>query len=718
MVIDHIICVLAQISLRAKVGFVVLALSPLSPMAHAVGLMTVPTLNNADVSVTMHYDPATYWNHYNYTVSNPAENTGEVWYIKIDISYPLPKTSSKYTSGLTIPFGTKTLTFDELLAVIEPFYLPAGGRVVPIGQEVPEGWAGGFGKDGFAGFATRTSMPGIMPGTQQDGFAIISLGPPTIREVRVKPRWQFIVDGPEETTDEERQQAVAIKKHIEFTTLSLGPTDVSTGVHEVWNRLRTDIIRAQTLGWIPDTAFADDIISRLSASQTTFREGDPTVAKLQLEPILPLLDNATPSQISQIGADLIRYNVMHLLRNIGDTPIPVELKYSLTPSTANRTVGETHTVTFRVVNVAHNDDPVSQVWVQIMVASGPNASPMLGGFVTDVNGEAFFSYQGKKEGKDRIVVFQQLGMNDQKPKQPILLAGLGALPGIAALTTAATPTAFFGSILAEAEVIWSGGPDLVVPFFAPPRIPSYSGTRLKVDDVTENIGNLPSSESVTRYYLSTTDPIDIPTATVIGERVVPPLEPGASSSGPLLEFDAFPELVGKKVYLAACADAPAAIAELSEENNCSFHQLEHAVSTVMIVEKIANLPPDCTSAAPSATTLWPPNHKLKDIAIQGVMDEDGDAVTLTIDSITQDEPVNGLGDGDTSPDGFGIGAPIAQLRAERSGLGNGRVYQVSFTANDGKGGTCSGVVGVGVPHDQGQGSEPVDDGQLYDSIMQ
>jgi len=593
--------------------------------------------------VQVEYDPANDWNYYRYTVSNPAENTGEVWYIKIDIGYRPTNTGRAKPDGLSIPFGTKTLTFNEFLSFIEPLHLPSGDIVVAIGQEVPEGWAGGFGRDGFAGFSTRTSIPGILPGNQQSGFSLISQGPPTIREIRIIPKWRFVVEDHNAVSEEEHRQAGDIKKQIEFSTLSLGPTDVSSGVHEVWNRLQTDITQAQTLGWIPDSALADDVKLRLLTSQATFREGDPTAAKLQLEPILPLLDTAMPSNISQIGADLVRYNVLYLLRNVGDTPIPVELKYSLTPSTANRTIGETHTVTFRVVNAANNDEPVSQMWAQIMIATGPNTGALLGVIVTDVNGEASFSYQGKKEGKDRIVVFQPLGMHNPKPEQQILLAGLGAIPNIAALTTAAIPPPFFGSIIAEAEVIWSGGPDLVVPFFAPPLLPSYSGKPLQVDDITENIGNLPSPESITRYYLSTTDPIDIATATVIGERLVPPLEPGASSSGPLLEFDAFPELVGKKVYLAACADAPAAIAELSEENNCSFHQLEHAVSTVMIVEKIANQPPDCTSAVPSTTALWPPNHKVKDIAIQGVTDADGDTVTLAISSITQDEPVNGLG---------------------------------------------------------------------------
>ena len=80
---------------------------------------------------------------------------------------------------------------------------------------------------------------------------------------------------------------------------------------------------------------------------------------------------------------------------------------------------------------------------------------------------------------------------------------------------------------------------------------------------------------------------------------------------------------------------------------------------------------------------------------------DRDQVTIKITKILQDEPVNGLGDGDTSPDASGIGTSIAELRAERSGTGDGRVYHIYFSADDGKeNGKCNSEVLVSVPHDQ------------------
>lgn len=130
-----------------------------------------------------------------------------------------------------------------------------------------------------------------------------------------------------------------------------------------------------------------------------------------------------------------------------------------------------------------------------------------------------------------------------------------------------------------------------------------------------------------------------------------------------------------------------------------------------------NRPPDCAAAAGRRLELWPANHKRVDVdlsATLGISDPDGDPVRITADAITQDEPVRGLGDGDTSPDGAGLGSGTVGLRAERAGGGNGRVYRVSYTASDGRGGSCRGSFQADVPHSRG-GAAAVDDGQAFDS---
>jgi hypothetical protein len=125
------------------------------------------------------------------------------------------------------------------------------------------------------------------------------------------------------------------------------------------------------------------------------------------------------------------------------------------------------------------------------------------------------------------------------------------------------------------------------------------------------------------------------------------------------------------------------------------------------LEVATNEPPDCSAAFADPDVLWPPNRTLQTVTVMGVTDPDGDPVTIAITDVTQDEPVTGLGYGNTAPDAANIAGASVDIRAERSGLGDGRVYHILFTATDDQGATCEGDVTVGVPHDQG-GAPAVD----------
>jgi hypothetical protein len=144
--------------------------------------------------------------------------------------------------------------------------------------------------------------------------------------------------------------------------------------------------------------------------------------------------------------------------------------------------------------------------------------------------------------------------------------------------------------------------------------------------------------------------------------------------------------------------------------------LASTVDEVVVTVGNINDPPRCDLARPSRPVLWPPDHKLVPVGISGVTDPDNDRVTLRITRVTQDEPVKGTGDADTSPDAV-VRDGTVQLRAERIDDGNGRVYRVAFTADDGRSidGVCSGAVTVAVPPNMRTGTVAVDDGQHYDA---
>lgn len=137
--------------------------------------------------------------------------------------------------------------------------------------------------------------------------------------------------------------------------------------------------------------------------------------------------------------------------------------------------------------------------------------------------------------------------------------------------------------------------------------------------------------------------------------------------------------------------------------------------SLFVVAVRTNRPPDCSAAAPSLRELWPLTGRLVAVAMTGVTDPDGDAVTTTITGVSQDEPLNGGSDGNTCPDAGGVGSAAATLRAERNGHGDGRMYHVMFASSDGQGGECTGTVSVCVPYNQRKRHFCVDQGPLVDS---
>jgi hypothetical protein len=79
-----------------------------------------------------------------------------------------------------------------------------------------------------------------------------------------------------------------------------------------------------------------------------------------------------------------------------------------------------------------------------------------------------------------------------------------------------------------------------------------------------------------------------------------------------------------------------------------------------------------------------------------------DSAVWELVSLTSNEPEDDLGDGTTEPDIMGADVGTADtsvsLRAERQGVGTGRVYQATFMATDCSGNTAISMANVYVPH--------------------
>ncbi len=139
----------------------------------------------------------------------------------------------------------------------------------------------------------------------------------------------------------------------------------------------------------------------------------------------------------------------------------------------------------------------------------------------------------------------------------------------------------------------------------------------------------------------------------------------------------------------------------------------------VVVNVVDTTPPEIT-LSDEQIVLWPPNHKYHTIkiaeccviSVTDICDAGVGIDDVVITSVSSDEPENvqGEGDGNTVDDIVIVDSQTVELRAERQGDGNGRVYTINFEVTDDSGNTEIGSCTVWVPHDQGSGSTAVDDG--------
>jgi len=121
-----------------------------------------------------------------------------------------------------------------------------------------------------------------------------------------------------------------------------------------------------------------------------------------------------------------------------------------------------------------------------------------------------------------------------------------------------------------------------------------------------------------------------------------------------------------------------------------------------------------------SATLWPPNHKYVTFNVSNLVTSVSDNCDssigvgdVTITNVTSDEPENTAGDGNTLNDIVIAGnCQSVQLRSERIGNGNGRVYTITLQVTDSNGNTSSETIKVKVPQSQ-NGSAAIDDGPHY-----
>jgi photosystem II stability/assembly factor-like uncharacterized protein len=101
----------------------------------------------------------------------------------------------------------------------------------------------------------------------------------------------------------------------------------------------------------------------------------------------------------------------------------------------------------------------------------------------------------------------------------------------------------------------------------------------------------------------------------------------------------------------------------------------------------------------SPNILWPPNHQMIDVTVNYTATDNCPGLNCVL-TVTSNEPINGLGDGDTAPDWQVVDAHHVFLRSERSGKNQGRTYTITTTCTDASGNVVTKTSTVFVPPNQ------------------
>jgi hypothetical protein len=115
--------------------------------------------------------------------------------------------------------------------------------------------------------------------------------------------------------------------------------------------------------------------------------------------------------------------------------------------------------------------------------------------------------------------------------------------------------------------------------------------------------------------------------------------------------------------------------------------------------RIDRTPPALSGMPAADCVLWPPDHRMVQIASIAAADSLSGPAGEPAITVTSNEPDAGLGNDDLVPDVTIEGGNV-QVRAERAGNGPGRIYSITATSTDLAGNTTTAASTCIVPHDR------------------
>lgn len=395
----------------------------------------------------------------------------------------------------------------------------------------------------------------------------------------------------------------------------------------------------------------------------------------------------------------------------------------LTPLTATAVVGTSHTVT---ATVTEDDVPLAGTTVSFSVVDGPHAGAT-GSGVTDASGQATFTYTGTAPGEDGIRATFVDGAGTTQTSTRVTVewtepvnepptADAGPDQTVSRTSPAGANVTLDGSGSSDPDgtlvgYAWSSD----TGFSAGGATPTLSlplGVHVFTLTVTDDFGESDTDEVIVEVLnvAPTADAGADATAEctdcVAGSTEVALDGTGSSDlDGTIVSWDW--SIGGSSVATGATPTLALSLGTHTVTLTVTDDDGATASDDVEIVIEDTTAPELAFTL--DTETLWAPNHKMVTVA-SGITVADACDSGLALDassfSVTSNEDIDGTGDGHTEPDwqvvDNGDGTWSLQVRAERDGGGEGRIYSISVTATDASGNTSTSTGEVAVPQSQGK----------------
>lgn len=221
-----------------------------------------------------------------------------------------------------------------------------------------------------------------------------------------------------------------------------------------------------------------------------------------------------------------------------------------------------------------------------------------------------------------------------------------------------------------------------------------SGSTFAIGTTTVNCSATNAAGSATGSFLVTVRDTTAPMLVLPS----PITTEATSASGAMVTFVATAtDLVSGSVVVTCVPPSGSTFPIGTTTVNCSASDAAGNPATGSFTVTVRDsTPPVVHSITATPGTLWPPNHKLVEVALTvNATDAVDPSPVSTILSVSSSQPINGTGDGDTAPDWYITGSLTLQLRAERSGNVE-RIYTITVQTVDSSGNFVISTVQVRV----------------------